>query len=127
MEEIVDMAIEKNVLGQLLAGHDPQGLFGKNGLLDKLKKTVSERMLPADLDDHLENEGPGGTINRRNGSSRKTMLRGIEGDAGRAARPSGDVRPQAHRQVPAPFPRFRRQDHLDECARHDGARDPRAP
>jgi len=58
MEEIVDMAIEKNVLGQLLAGHDPQELFGNNGLLDKLKKAVSERMLPADLDDYLETKAP---------------------------------------------------------------------
>ena len=33
-------------------------------------------MLSAELDDHLENEGAEGSINRRNGSSRKTVLTG---------------------------------------------------
>ena len=33
-------------------------------------------MLSAELDDHLENEGAEGAINRRNGSSKKTMLTG---------------------------------------------------
>jgi len=33
-------------------------------------------MLAAELDDHLESEGAEGVINRRNGSSRKTMLTG---------------------------------------------------
>ena len=70
------MAIEKEVLDQLLAGRDPQELFAKNGLLDELKKALSERMLSAELDDHLESESAEGAINRRNGSSRKTMLTG---------------------------------------------------
>ena len=39
-------------------------------------RSNSERMLSAELDDHLENEGAAGAINRRNGSSRKTMLTG---------------------------------------------------
>ena len=33
-------------------------------------------MLSAELDDHLESEGAEGAINRRNGSSSKTMLAG---------------------------------------------------
>ena len=70
------MAIDKDVLDQLLAGRDPQELFAKDGLLDELKKALSERMLSAELDDHLENESAAGTVNRRNGSSRKTMLTG---------------------------------------------------
>ena len=70
------MAIDKDVLDQLLAGRDPQELFAKDGLLDELKKALSERMLSAELDDHLEREGAEGAINRRNGSSRKTMLTG---------------------------------------------------
>jgi len=70
------MAIEKEVLDQLLAGRDPQELFAKNGLLDELKKALSERMLSAELDDHLESESAEGAINRRNGTSRKTMLTG---------------------------------------------------
>lgn len=70
------MAIDKDMLDQLLAGRDPQDLFAKGGLLDELKKALSERMLSAELDDHLENEGAEGAINRRNGTSRKTMLTG---------------------------------------------------
>lgn len=76
MEGTIDMAIDKDVLDQLLAGRDPQELFAKNGLLDELKKALSERMLSAELDDHLESGGAEGAINRRNGSSRKTMLTG---------------------------------------------------
>jgi putative transposase len=70
------MAIEKDVLEQLLAGRDPGELFAKDGLLDELKKALSERILAAELDDHLESENAEGAINRRNGSSRKTMLTG---------------------------------------------------
>lgn len=70
------MAIDKDVLDQLLAGRDPQELFAKDGLLDELRKALSERMLTAELDDQLESESAEGAINRRNGSSRKTMLTG---------------------------------------------------
>jgi putative transposase len=70
------MAIEKDVLDQLLAGRDPEELFGKDGLIDELKKALSERMLSAELDDHLETESAEGAVNRRNGSSRKTVLTG---------------------------------------------------
>ena len=47
------MAIEKEVLDQLLAGHDPQDMFGRGGLVDELKKALSERILKAEIDDHL--------------------------------------------------------------------------
>lgn len=62
------MAIDKD-MDRLLAGRDPQDLFAKDGLIDELKKALSERMLSAELDDHLENEGAAGAINRRNGSN----------------------------------------------------------
>ncbi len=68
------MAIEKEVLDQLLAGRDPQELFAKDGLIDELKKALSERMLAAELDDHLESEAATAGGNRRNGRSQKTML-----------------------------------------------------
>lgn len=68
------MAIEKEVLEQLLAGRDPQDVFTKDGLFDELRKALSERILNAELDDHLEAEGAQGKPNRRNGSSPKTML-----------------------------------------------------
>jgi putative transposase len=37
------MAIEKDVLDQLLAGRDPRAVFGKGGLVDELKKALSGR------------------------------------------------------------------------------------
>ena len=38
------MAIEKELLDQLLAGRDPNEVFAKDGLLDDLKKALSERI-----------------------------------------------------------------------------------
>lgn len=70
------MTIDKDLLDQLLAGRDPQDLFAKDGLIDELKKALSERMLTAELEDHLKTEAEAGRINRRNGSSQKTMLTG---------------------------------------------------
>ncbi len=55
-------------------GRDPQYVFSKDGLFDELKKALSERILNAELDDHLEAEGAQGRRNLRNGSSPKTML-----------------------------------------------------
>ena len=70
------MAIEKELLDQLLAGRDPKELFAKDGLLDDLKKALSERILNAELDEHLEGEEAEGGVNRRNGTSKKTVLTG---------------------------------------------------
>jgi putative transposase len=53
------MAIEKEVLDQLLAGRDPKDVFGKDGLVDELKKALSERILNTELDEHLEAETAG--------------------------------------------------------------------
>jgi putative transposase len=47
------MAIEKDVLDQLLAGRDPKDVFSKDGLVDELKKALSERILNAEIDEHL--------------------------------------------------------------------------
>ncbi len=71
------MAIEKEVLDQLLAGRDPNEVFAKDGLLDDLKKALSERILNAELDEHLEDEREAGvSANRRNGTSKKSVLSG---------------------------------------------------
>jgi putative transposase len=70
------MAINKELLDQLLAGRDPQDIFGKEDLLDELKKALTERILDAELDDHLGNEESNGRANRRNGTSQKTVLTG---------------------------------------------------
>ena len=70
------MAIEKDLLDQLLAGRDPREVFSKDGLLDDLKKALSERILNAELDDHLDSERDQGNANRRNGTSKKSVLTG---------------------------------------------------
>ena len=53
------MAIEKELLDQLLSGRDPNEVFARDGLLDDLKKALSERILNAELDEHLEDERRG--------------------------------------------------------------------
>ena len=70
------MALKQELLDELLAGRDPTELFGKDGLLDELKKALSERILNTELDQHLLGERSEGGGNRRNGSSRKTVLTG---------------------------------------------------
>src|SRR5580698_4496957 len=70
------MAIDKDLLDQLLAGRDARGLFDSGGLFDELKKALSERILSAELDDHLAQEEAVERGNRRNGTSKKTVLSG---------------------------------------------------
>src|ERR671921_137956 len=59
------------VLDQLLAGADPRTALEPNGLIDDLKKALTERVLNAEMDHHLAGEEPG---NRRNGYGKKTVL-----------------------------------------------------
>src|ERR1700758_1065016 len=68
------MAIKKDTLDQLLEGRDPQAVFSKDGLFDELKKALPERVLNAELDNHLDSEAADGAKNRRNGYSKKTVL-----------------------------------------------------
>ena len=66
------MAIEKDLLDQLLAGRDPKEVFNKDGLVDELKKALSERILNTELDDHLDGDGVEG---RRDCSLNNIFLR----------------------------------------------------
>jgi putative transposase len=68
------MAIKKDTLDQLLSGRDPEQVFAKDGLLDELKKALAERVLNAELDDHLDGEAAAGKPNHRNGYPKKTVL-----------------------------------------------------
>src|ERR1700734_2087882 len=68
------MAIKKDTLDGLLAGHDPQAVFAKDGLFDELKKALAERVLNAEIDDHLDGEAAAGKRNSRNGYSKKRGL-----------------------------------------------------
>lgn len=61
------------VLDQLLAGSDPRRVFDPDGLLSGLKKALAERMLNAEMDQHLAVDEVG---NRRNGYGRKTVITG---------------------------------------------------
>ena len=68
------MAIKKDTLDQLLSERDPKDVFSNDGLFDELKKALAERVLNAELDDHLEGEAAAGKANHRNGYSKKTVL-----------------------------------------------------
>jgi putative transposase len=70
------MAIEKDLLDQLLAGRDPKDVFNKDGLVDELKKALSERILNAEIDEHLDGAGGEANGNHRNGYSKKSVLTG---------------------------------------------------
>ncbi|MFT6063645.1 MAG: putative transposase [Paracoccaceae bacterium] len=67
-------AIPDALLDQLLAGGDPRSALESDGLIDSLKKALTERALNAEMDHHLSGEG--GSDNRRNGYGRKTVLTG---------------------------------------------------
>ena len=49
-------------------------VFAKDGLVDELKKALANRVLNAEMDDHLDGEAAGGKANRRNGYSAKTVI-----------------------------------------------------
>ena len=65
------MAIEKDVLDQLLAGRDPRDVFNKDGLVDERKKALSERILNTEFDEHLDDDSIEDKPNHRNGYSKK--------------------------------------------------------
>ena len=66
-------AISNELLDQLLAGGAASAAFEQGGLLDSLKKALTERALNAEMDHHLA--GDEGAGNTRNGYGRKTSGR----------------------------------------------------
>src|SRR5271170_7514601 len=68
------MAIKKETLDHLLDGRDPKEAFNKDGLFDELKKALAERVLNAEIDDHLDGETAEGRKNHRNGYSSKRVI-----------------------------------------------------
>ena len=66
--------ISDTLLDQLLAGGDAKAAFDPNGLLDELKKALTERALNAEMDHHLDGEAAEGRSNSRNGYGQKTVL-----------------------------------------------------
>ena len=67
-------AIPDALLDQLLDGADPRSAFNPDGMLDALKKALAERMLNAEMDQHLGGEAADGLANSRNGYGQKTVL-----------------------------------------------------
>ncbi|MRX51338.1 IS256 family transposase [Paracoccus sp. S-4012] len=77
------MTITPEVLDELLKGCErPEDLLGEAGLMTELKRALMQRMLGAELTEHLgyaHGETPAdGQANRRNGSGRK-MVKGKDG------------------------------------------------
>ena len=75
--------INDDILDELLKGCErPEDLLGDSGLMKDLKKALMERMLGAELTEHLGyehgHEAPPVQTNRRNGATRKT----VKGDDG---------------------------------------------
>ena len=66
-----DPAIPNDLLDQLLAGGAASAAFEQGGLLDSLKKALTERALNAEMDHHLASGEDVG--NTRNGYGRKTV------------------------------------------------------
>ncbi len=66
--------IADELLDRLLAGRDPQTALAKDGLIDELKRALTERALNAEMDHHLDGEAAEGRANSRNGYGRKTLL-----------------------------------------------------
>ena len=48
-----EVRIRRELLDELLAGHDAKTVFENDGLLDELKKALAERILNAEMDHHL--------------------------------------------------------------------------
>lgn len=76
------MAIRKEIIDELLSGKDPKTVLSSEGLIGELKKALAERMLNAELDEHLSGEAgeapPSSRGNHRNGYSKKTVLTDTE-------------------------------------------------
>jgi len=74
------MAIKHEIIDELLKGQDPKQVFSSAGLMGELKKALADRILNAEMDQHLADvkqaevsEG-GNARNHRNGYSQKTVL-----------------------------------------------------
>ncbi len=73
--------IKNELVDELLKGADPKKVFSSEGLLTDIKKALAERMLNAEMEQHLENEATAGSgetaepsANHRNGYGKKTVL-----------------------------------------------------
>jgi putative transposase len=49
-------SINNEIVNEMLAGQDPKTIIESNGLLDDPEKALNERMLNAEVDQHLGRE-----------------------------------------------------------------------
>jgi len=107
------MAIKKEILDELLQGRDPKQVFSSAGLLGELKKALADRILSAEMDQHLtdskqdEDSAGENPNNHRNGYSQKTVL--TDGEALRVSIPRdrhGTFEPQLIAKYQRRFPGF---------------------
>ena len=70
------MAIERELVDRLPSGRDANEVFAKDGLLDELKKALSELDSERRACRALDDERAEGGANSCNGHSRKTVLTG---------------------------------------------------
>lgn len=74
------MAIKNEIIDELLRGKDPKQVFSSDGLMAELRKALADRILNAEMDQHLsdskQDEISAGenANNHRNGYSKKTVL-----------------------------------------------------
>jgi putative transposase len=71
------MAIKNELVDELLKDADPKKVFSSEGLLAEIKKALAERMLNAEMDQHLDGESAAGgepSGNHRNGYGKKTVI-----------------------------------------------------
>jgi hypothetical protein len=102
-------------------------VFAKDGLVDELKKALSERVLNAELDEHLGDERTEGNTNQRNGSSQKTVLTGTSKMRLTIPRDRASTfDPKLIAKYQRRFPDFDDKI-ISICARHERAGDPRSP
>jgi putative transposase len=66
--------IAPEVLDQLLAGRDPKSVLSDQGLIGDLRKAIAERLLNAEMDQHLDCPEQREAGNHRNGRSPKRVL-----------------------------------------------------
>ena len=89
------MAIRNELIEELLTGKDPQDVFAQDGLLDELKKALAERILNAEMDQHLADErseaGGAEPRNHRRSQPQDCAHRRRQAGAAGAARPAGEL------------------------------------